>query len=117
MNMIMWTVQILLALAFVATGSLKMLASRGRLEANPAMGWTREYSTAQIRLLGVAEVLGGLGLVVPAVTGIAPFLVRVAAVCLATLMGGAVATHLAHRESGAAATVLALMTIAVASLR
>jgi hypothetical protein len=72
---------------------------------------------ARITLLGVAEVLGGIGLVAPMATGIAPYLTRVAAVCLATLMGGAVATHAVRREPAAAATVLAMLTIVVATFR
>ena len=72
---------------------------------------------AQIKLLGIAEVLGAIGLVAPMATGIAPVLTRVAAVCLATLMGGAVATHVMRREPAAAATILAVFTIVVATFR
>ncbi len=60
---------------------------------------------------------GALGLILPVVTGIAPFLVRVAAACLATLMGGAVATHAMRREPAAVPTVLALLAIVVATWR
>jgi hypothetical protein len=63
------------------------------------------------------EVLGAIGLVAPMATGIAPWLTRAAAVCLATLMGGAVATHTMRREPAAAATILAVLTMAVATFR
>jgi hypothetical protein len=49
--------------------------------------------------------------------GIAPILTRVAAVCLATLMGGAAATHTMRGESAAVSTILAVLVIAVAAFR
>jgi len=71
----------------------------------------------RIKLLGAAEILGAIGLVVPIAIGIAPILTRVAAACLATLMGGAVATHTMRGESAAVSTILALLAIAVATFR
>jgi hypothetical protein len=115
--MILWSIQILLALAFVAAGSMKLVRSKQRLAANPHMGWVQSVPDAQIKLLGIAEVLGAIGLVAPMATGIAPFLTRAAAVCLATLMGGAVATHVIRRESAAVPTVIVLLAIVVALAR
>ena len=115
--MIIWTIQIFLAVAFGAAGMLKLVRSKAQLAANPHMSWVHSVPEAQIKLLGVAEVLGAIGLVAPMATGIAPFLTRAAAVCLATLMGGAVATHLMRREPAAAATLLAVFTIVVATFR
>jgi DoxX-like family len=91
--MTMWAIQIFLALAFGAAGTMKLVRSKAQLAANPHMGWVHSVPEVQIKLLGVAEVLGAIGLVAPMATGIAPFLTRVAALCLATLMGGAAATH------------------------
>ena len=67
------------------------------------------------QLLIVVLGLAAIGLVAPMATGIAPFMTRAAAVCLATLMGGAVATHVMPREPVAAATILAVFTIVVAT--
>ena len=115
--MILWAIQIFLAVAFAAAGTMKLVRSREQLAANPHMGWVRSIPEAQIKLLGVAEVLGAIGLVAPMATGVAPFMTRAAAVCLATLMGGAVATHTMRREPAAAATILAVLTIVVATFR
>jgi hypothetical protein len=115
--MIMWAIQIVLALAFAATGMMKLVRTKAQLSANPHMGWVQSIPEGQIKLLGLAEVLGAIGLVAPMAIGLAPTLTRVAAVCLATLMGGAVATHTMRRESAAAATILAVLTIVVASFR
>ena len=80
--MIMWAIQIFLAVAFGAAGTMKLVRSKAQLAANPHMGWVHSVPEDRIKLLGVAEVLGAIGLVVPMATGIAPILTRVAAVCL-----------------------------------
>ena len=115
--MVVWILQIVLAVAFGAAGVMKLVTPKAKLEANPHMGWIAGASEAQVKLLAAAELLGALGLILPVVTGIAPFLVRVAAACLATLMGGAVATHAMRREPSVAPTVLALLAIVVATWR
>jgi hypothetical protein len=115
--MMLWAIQIFLAIAFGAAGTMKLVRSKAQLGTNPHMGWVQSVPQAQIRLLGIAEVLGAIGLVAPMATGIAPFLTRAAAAGLAALMGGAVATHLNRQESAAVATALAVLTIVVATLR
>jgi DoxX-like family len=116
-EMIMWAIQIFLAVAFGAAGTMKLVRSKAQLAANPHMGWVHSVPEDRIKLLGVAEILGAIGLVVPIATGIAPILTRVAAVCLATLMGGAAATHTMRGESAAVSTILAVLVIAVAAFR
>ena len=115
--MIMWAIQILLAVAFGAAGTMKLVRSKGQLAANPHMGWVHSVPEDRIKLLGVAEVLGAIGLVVPMAIGITPIQTRIAAVCLATLMGGAAATHTMRGESAAVSTILAVLVIAVAAFR
>ena len=115
--MVVWVIQVLLAIAFGAAGLMKLATPKAKLEANPHMGWVARVPEAQVKLLAAAELLGALGLILPVVTGIAPSLVRVAAACLATLMGGAVATHAMRREPAAVPTVLALLAIVVATSR
>jgi len=115
--MIMWAIQIFLALAFGAAGTMKLVRSKARLAATPHMGWVHSVPEDRIKLLGVAEILGAIGLVVPMAIGIAPILTRIAAVCLATLMGGAAATHTMRGESAVVSTILAVLVIAVAAFR
>jgi DoxX-like family len=115
--MTMWAIQIFLAVAFGAAGTMKLVRSKAQLAANPHMGWVHSVPDVQIKLMGVAELLGAIGLVAPMATGIAPFLTRVAAVCLATLMGGAAATHTMRGESAAVSTILTVLVIAVATFR
>ena len=117
MNLVMWAIQIVLAVAFAAAGAMKLVRSKAQLESNPHMEWMRDVPEQQIKLLGAVEILGAIGLILPAATGIAPDLTRAAAACLATLMGGAAATHMFRRESGTAPAVLAVLAILVAILR
>lgn len=51
-----------------------------------------------MKLLGLAQVLGAVGVIVPAATGILPILTPLAALCLGILMGGAIKTHMDRNE-------------------
>jgi uncharacterized membrane protein YphA (DoxX/SURF4 family) len=91
MNVLIWVLQILLALAFLAAGLTKLTQPRQRLATT--MGWVEDFSDPGVRAIGALEILGALGLLLPAVTGLAPVLVPIAAVGLALLMLGAAVTH------------------------
>lgn len=99
MNVALWMMQGSLALLFLAAGLPKLLQPRERLEAR--MRWTRHATSGQVRLLGLAEVLGAVGLVLPRALGIAAHLTPLAAACLFVLMLGALGTKLRSRESPA----------------
>jgi uncharacterized membrane protein YphA (DoxX/SURF4 family) len=91
MSVTIWVLQILLALAFLGAGVTKLTQPRQRLATS--MGWVEDFSDPAVRTIGALEVLGALGLLLPAVTGVATMLVPVAAVGLAALMVGAALTH------------------------
>jgi uncharacterized membrane protein YphA (DoxX/SURF4 family) len=96
-NTWLWILAGFLAAIFVGTGLLKLTTPRERL-VEAGMGWARDFSPEQIRLLGVTELLGAVALVVPGLVDILPVLVPVAAVCLALQMAGATAVHIRRRE-------------------
>ncbi len=96
MHIALWIAQILLALAFGAAGIIKITQPHEKLTAS--MGWPGDFSPGFVRFIGVAELLGALGLILPAVTGIAPFLVPIAALGLAVGQIGAIAVHLRRKE-------------------
>ena len=81
----------LLAGVFTLAGGVKLLVPRATLQKK--MHWAPSWPRWRIKLLGLAEALGGLALVLPGAAGLVPFLTPVAAVCLAVLMAGAIATH------------------------
>jgi uncharacterized membrane protein YphA (DoxX/SURF4 family) len=91
MDIAIWVLQILLALTFLAAGMTKLSQPRQKLATS--MGWVEDFSDPGVRAIGALEVLGALGLLVPALTGVATVLVPIAAVGLAVLMVGAAATH------------------------
>ncbi len=114
MNVALWALQSLLALAFLGAGANKLAQSREKLLAHPMMGWAHDFTAGQVKLVGLAEVLGAVGLVVPSATGIAPVLTPVAAGCLALLMAGATWTHVRRKEPTVPSVVLGLLAVAVA---
>jgi hypothetical protein len=117
MNKLVWTLQILTALAFAGSGGMKLLTAPADLRADPNMGWSTDFSDGAIKAIGAAEVAGAVGLIVPAATNIAPMLTPVAGVGLAALMGGAVYTHVRRNEPTVPALVLGALALAAALLR
>jgi uncharacterized membrane protein YphA (DoxX/SURF4 family) len=108
MNLILWIVQILLALAFLVSGITKAVRSSDRLKEG-----IPEFHPRMIRLIALAEILGALGLILPGLTGIATFLTPVAAAGLAIIMVGAVVTHARRGEGKSAAVNLVLLVLAL----
>ena len=113
MNALLWIAQVLLAAIMVAAGGPKLFLPRARLAEK--MNWTQHAPAPLVKLLGLAELLGAAGLVLPRLTGIAPILTPIAAVCLSAILMGALATKVRHRESPALpiAAILLAMFIAV----
>jgi hypothetical protein len=103
----LWIASGLLALAMFAAGTTKIVTRRVKLMER--MKWARTWTDGSVKLLGIAEVLGAIGLIVPQLTGIVPILTPIAAVCLTLLMLGAVKTHAEMREPVVAPLVLALL--------
>ncbi len=96
MNIVLWVVQGLLAAAFLMAGSNKLMRSKEQLK--PMMAWVEDFSPQTLRIIGAVEVLGAIGLILPAATGILPGLTPLAAVGLVLTMLGAAATHLRRTE-------------------
>ena len=65
-----------------------------------------------MRLIGALEVLGAIGLVLPALTGVLPWLTPLAALGLVATMVGAILTHLRRNENSAIAVPVVLLVIA-----
>jgi hypothetical protein len=112
MNLVLWVVQGLLAFAMGASGALKVVTPRAKLAEK--MKWAASWTDGRVKLLGLAEVLGAIGLIVPWATGILPILTPVAAACLLVIMIGAVKVHIDLEEPFAPAAVLAVLTALVA---
>lgn len=116
MTVVAWTLQIVLALAFLVTGALKLLRPRAVL-VGTGMAWVEDFSDIAVKTLGVVEVLGAVGLILPAVTGVAPILVPLAAAGLALTMVAAIVVHARRQETVVPPLVLGLLAATLAVLR
>lgn len=96
MNIALWVVQGLLALSCVFSGLSKAFQPVATVK--QLFPWANHVSASQVRFIGVSELLGGIGLILPALTGIFPWLTVAAAVGLVLLMLCAVIFHAWHRE-------------------
>ena len=97
MNLVLWIIAGLLAVVFLLAGASKLLIPYEKLARAPGAGWVNDFSPGFVKGLGAVEILGGLGLILPATLGIAPVLVPLAAVGLATIMvGAAIVTYRRH---------------------
>ncbi|GAA5033331.1 DoxX family protein [Microbacterium fluvii] len=111
----LWIVNALLALAFIAAGFMKAVRPKEQLAA-AGMAWTDDYAAGSVKAIGLLEVVGGLGLILPLATGILPILAPLAAVGLAIVMAGAVVVHVRRSESFAPSLVLGVLSIVSAVL-
>jgi len=114
-NIVLWVVTGLLVVAFLAAGLMKATQPREKLLER--MAWVADYSDGQVQGIGAVEVLGALGLVLPAIGGIAPWLVPVAAVGLAIAMLLGAIMHVRRGDGVQAAispVVLMLLSLFVA---
>jgi uncharacterized membrane protein YphA (DoxX/SURF4 family) len=77
-NVALWAVAALLALAFLAAGAAKLAQPKEKLLASPSMGWAEDFPPGLIKTIGLLEVLAAIGLILPAAVDIAPDLVPLA---------------------------------------
>lgn len=89
MNLTVWIVTGLLAAVFLLAGSTKLFVPRERLAGAPGGGWVNDFSPGFVKVLGAVELLGAVGLILPAALDIAPVLVPLAAGGLSAIMVGA----------------------------
>ena len=114
MNVVLWVLQVLLAAAFLAHGLFLLFPSPGVL---PQMNET--MSTSFRLFLGVAEVLAAVGLTLPGITRIQPWLVSAAAAGVMIVMISATVLHIRRDETSSAiiTAVLLIMATFVAYMR
>ncbi|GAA3427776.1 DoxX family protein [Streptosporangium sandarakinum] len=110
MSLVLWVFQALLAVLFLIAGGLKIVAP---LEAiSGLMPWVEDFPRLQVAGIGIIEVCGAAGLVLPGMTRIAPVLTPLAAIGFVILMAGATVTHLGRGEAHLIGGNLAVIVIA-----
>lgn len=95
MNIALWVVQMLLAGMFIIAGAMKAFQYE---RAKASLPWVKDVPRALVTFIGISELLGGLGLLLPAITGILPWLTPLAGVGLALVMILAIGFHASRRE-------------------
>jgi uncharacterized membrane protein YphA (DoxX/SURF4 family) len=96
LNIGLWVVQGLLAVAFLMAGGMKAFTPIAELGAQ--MNWVNFVPPFAVRLAGISELLAAFGLILPALTRIKPILTPMAALGLIAIMVPAAGLHLAIGE-------------------
>lgn len=112
MDTALWIAQSLLAGIFLATGLMKLTQPRLKMAAGP-MAWAADVTDARFRTIGLLEVIGAIGLILPGVLGIAPGLLPVAALGLVLTMIGAIVTHVRYGETERLVVPIVLLGLAL----
>jgi len=110
-NIALWVAAIGLAIVVLAAGVEKLATPYADLRRKRP--WVGDADPRTVRLIGTFEVLGAIGLVVPAAVGIATGLVALAAACLAVLLVGAIVVEARHHRP-APTLVLPVVSLALA---
>ena len=111
MNIALWIVQGLLAVMFGMAGVMKTFQTA---KAKEQMSWAKNRSDGFVRFVGISELLGALGLILPLVTGILPWLTLLAAIGLILIQLLAIFTeHLPKKEYNVIPVNILLIALAV----
>jgi uncharacterized membrane protein YphA (DoxX/SURF4 family) len=111
MNVVLWILAGVLAVAFLFAGVTKLTQPKEKLAQN--MGWVEDFSPGVVKLIGALEVLAAIGLILPAALDIVPVLVPLAATGLVLLMIGAAITHARRKEAPMIAINAVLLVLAL----
>ncbi|MDX9752181.1 MAG: DoxX family protein [Flavobacteriales bacterium] len=106
-----WAAQIVLCIAFGVLGTMRLLLPMATL--TDLFIWPGQLPVWMVRAIGAVELLGALGLVLPAITGIAPWLMRWAAFGLAAMLVFALGYHIMLFKGAMLLPSLVLLVMAV----
>lgn len=99
MNLALWIIAGLLAAAYLFSGGGKLVLGKEKIATmSSSAGWVEDFSANNVKAIGALEILGAVGLVLPAVLDIAPVLVPFAALGLVLIMVGAAITRIRRLE-------------------
>ncbi|WP_072689855.1 DoxX family protein [Rhodococcus marinonascens] len=113
MNIALWVVAVVLAVVYLGAGLMKVAVPYKKLTENPNMAWAGDFSANSIRAIGVAELLGAIGLILPQATGIAEIFTPLAATGLAIVQVGAIIFHIRRKELQVLPVNVVLLLLAV----
>jgi uncharacterized membrane protein YphA (DoxX/SURF4 family) len=108
LSVTLWILQGLLAALFLFSGAMKFVMPVAQMTKGTSL------SGGFIHFIGVCEILGGIGLIVPALTRILPVLTPIAASCLVIIMAGATYISLPMGKTAVAPAIFGLLLAFVA---
>jgi DoxX-like family len=112
MNMAFWIVSIGLALAFAGEGAMKLALPKDELILRGA-AWINDFCSSTVRFVALTEILGGVGIILPAVVDMPRWLAPTSATAgLAVVMLGAAVIHARRRELSMIVLNVALLAVA-----
>ena len=97
METIIWIFQVLLALVFIGAANMKLTSSVEKMierKQLPPGG-----NPVPLRILGILELLGSIGIILPRLINVYPVLTPIAAICFCAVLIGAFSTHVKSKES------------------
>ena len=111
----LWIINGLLAVAYIGAGLMKASKPKEAL-ATSGLNWVEDFSPTNVKLIGLSEVLGGIGLILPLLLDVAPVLTPIASTALTIVMIGAVVVHARRKESATPSIVLGILSAVSAIL-
>ena len=111
LSLVLWLVQLVLALLFAGVGFTKIFQSHARLADN--LRWPEDFPSVTVKLIGVLEVLGAAGLIIPLAADTLPVFTPLAASGLTILMALAILVHIRRGERNRIALAAILMALSL----
>lgn len=105
----------LTAVIFLGAGGIKLARPKSALTES-GMTWVEDFSPTSVKLIGLAEALGAVGLIVPTATNIMPVLSPIAGIGLVIVMIGAAIVHTRRKEPATTPLGLAVLPLAATIL-
>lgn len=110
MNTILWILQAIIAITFTYSGICKVTLSIPKMVALGQTG-VEDVPLALIKFIGISEILGSIGLIVPELINVLPFFVVAAAIGIGVIMVPASSIHLSRKEFKAVLTNMTVLTV------
>lgn len=111
MSIALWIVTGIFAALFAMAGTMKVVTPYA--DVRTKMAWVETVTPGQLKTIGALEALGAIGMILPAATGIAPWLTPVAAFALLLTMVVATALHVRRKEPTTPSVVLGAFALVV----
>lgn len=111
MNVFLWIAAGVLAAVFLLAGAMKVAQPKEKLV--KIMEWAVPVPEARVKALGLVEVLGAIGLILPRALNIVPVLTPIAAVGCAIVMAGATVVHTRMKDYKGLGMPVILLILAI----